>query len=54
VDSSDHVAVVVGHDLLHNIAGEDLFTVDDARNLKYFIGLSLEFNLKSGTFGTSR
>ena len=49
VDSSDDVAVVVGHHLLNHIAGEDLFTVDDARNFQDFRGLSLEFHFKVST-----
>ena len=50
VNSGDDVAVVVGHHLLNHIASEDLFTVDDARNLQHFRGLSLEFNFKFSPF----
>ncbi len=49
VNTGDDVAVVVGHHLLNHIAGEDLFTVDDARNLQYFGRLTLEFGLKFGS-----
>ena len=49
VDTGDDMAVLVGHHLLNHIAGEDLFTVDDARNLQHFGGLSLEFYFKFST-----
>ena len=35
VDTSDDVAVVVRHDLFNHVAGEHLFTVDDARNFEH-------------------
>ena len=54
VDSSDDMAVVVGHHLFNHIAGEDLFTVDDARNFQHFRGLSLEFNFKFSPFLAAR
>ena len=49
VDSGDDVAVVVGHDLLDNVAGEDFLTVDDAWNFDHFGGLTLEFGLEFGS-----
>ena len=35
VDTSDDVAVVVRHDLFNHVAGEHLFSVDDARNFEH-------------------
>ena len=46
MDSCNDVAVVVWHDLLNDVTGEDFFTVDHAWYLKNFRGLTLEFNLK--------
>jgi hypothetical protein len=48
------MAVLVGHHLLNHIASEDLFTVDDARNLQHFGGLSLELNFKFSTLLAAR
>ena len=49
VDPGDNMAVVVGHDLLNHVAGEDFLPVDDAGNLQYFGRLTLEFGLKVGS-----
>ena len=49
VDPSDDVAVVVRHDLFNHVAGEHLFSVDDAGNFQDFGGLTLEFSLKVST-----
>lgn len=53
VNSGNDVTVVVGHDLFNDIASENFFTVDDARDLENFIGLSLQFYFKSGALSTS-
>ena len=42
VNSSDDVAVVVGHDLFNHIAGEDFFAVDDAWDFDDFGRLTVK------------
>ena len=43
VNSSDDVAVIVGHDLLDHVACEDFLAIDDAWDFDDFRRLSVKF-----------